>query len=140
MKILVTGGAGYLGSILVPHLLADGHHVTVVDSLLFRQAPLLDCCLNSNFEFVRADCRGEEAMRPLVAKADAIIPFAAIVGAPACSRDEVAARTTNYDAIAMLNRLRSKSQRLLMPVTNSGYGIGDPGVMCTEESPLRPLS
>jgi nucleoside-diphosphate-sugar epimerase len=79
-------------------------------------------------------------MAPLVANADAIIPLAAIVGAPACASDEVAARTTNYDAIALLRRLRSPSQLVLIPITNSGYGIGEPGIPCTEDSPLRPVS
>lgn len=140
MKILVTGGAGYLGSILVPHLLAEGHEVTVLDALLFRQASLLECCANPRFDFVQGDCRNEDTVKPLVAKADAIIPLAAIVGAPACNRDEIATRTTNLTAVLMLDRLRSKSQRMLMPVTNSGYGIGEKDVMCTEDAPLRPIS
>ena len=140
MNILVTGGAGYIGSILVPHLMAEGHRVTVVDTLIFRQAPLLECCIDPAFGFVHGDCRDEALMRPLIAKADAILPLAAIVGAPACSRDEVAAVTTNYDAVALLNRLRSPEQKVLIPITNSGYGIGEHGVMCTEESPLRPIS
>ena len=140
MNILLTGGAGYLGSVLVPHLLADGHQVTVVDTLLYGQAPLLDCCADARFEFVRGDCRSEAVMRPLVARADAILPLAAIVGAPACARDETAAVSVNRDAIALIDRLRSRKQMVLIPVTNSGYGIGDPGVACTEDSPLRPIS
>lgn len=140
MKILITGGAGYLGSILVPHLLTLGHHVTVVDSLLYRQATLLDCCANPAFEFVRGDCRDERVMAPLVRQADCILPFAAIVGAPACDRDQLAATSTNRDAVALMARLRSPSQRVLVPITNSGYGIGTPGVLCTEDSPLRPVS
>lgn len=140
MRILVTGGAGYLGSILVPHLLAEGHKVTALDSLLFRQAPLLESCANSDFEFVLGDCRNELTLKPLVKNADVIIPLAAIVGAPACNRDEVAAKMTNLEAIRLLKRLRSKEQYLLMPVTNSGYGIGDKDAMCTEDSPLRPIS
>jgi nucleoside-diphosphate-sugar epimerase len=140
MRILITGGAGYLGSILVPHLLDLGHDVTVVDSLRFQQAPLLDSCIHPGFEFVAGDCRDERLMCPLVAKADAIIPLAAIVGAPACSIDQTAAVTTNRDAVALLARLRTNNQMMLMPVTNSGYGVGDEGVECTEESPLRPVS
>ena len=140
MKILITGGAGYLGSVLVPHLLALGHHVTVVDALLYRQATLLDCCANPAFEFVRGDCRDERVMAPLVRQADYILPFAAIVGAPACDRDQLAATSTNRDAVALIARLRSPSQRVLVPITNSGYGIGTPGVLCTEDSPLRPVS
>jgi nucleoside-diphosphate-sugar epimerase len=126
--------------VLVPHLLADGHHVTVVDTLVYRQTPLLECCIDPRFDFIHGDCRDEALMRRLVAQADAIIPLAAIVGAPACRRDEVAAVTTNYGAIDLLSRYRSPAQKVLIPITNSGYGIGESGVMCTEESPLRPIS
>jgi nucleoside-diphosphate-sugar epimerase len=140
MKILITGGAGYLGSILVPELLKRGHHVTVVDSFRYFQHTLLDCCANPNFEVVLGDCRDERLMAALVKAADAILPFAAIVGAPACARDEVAATSVNRDAVAMIQRLRSASQAVLMPITNSGYGIGQPGVECTEDSPLNPIS
>src|SRR5688572_4845022 len=101
MRILVTGGAGYLGSILVPHLLGLGHEVTVVDSLRFQQAPLLDSCIHPGFEFVPGDCRDERLICPLVARADAIVPLAAIVGAPACGLDQTAAVTTNRDAVAL---------------------------------------
>jgi nucleoside-diphosphate-sugar epimerase len=140
LNVLITGGAGYLGSVLVPHLLELGHAVTVVDTLRYNQASLVDCCANPRFEFVNGDCRDECVMRPLVAKADAILPFAAIVGAPACDRDTLAAVSINRDAVALVTRLRSREQRLLMPVSNSGYGVGEPGVFCTEESPLRPVS
>lgn len=140
MRILVTGGAGYLGSILIPHLLEMGHEVTALDNLLFRQSSLLECCANPKFDFIRGDCRDREVVKPLVAKADAIIPLAAIVGAPACKRDEVGARSINLDAVLLLDELRSKSQRVLMPITNSGYGIGEKDTMCTEDSPLNPIS
>ncbi len=140
MRILVTGGAGYIGSILVPHLLNAGHSVTVLDNLLFNQAPLLDQCLNPSFDFVNGDARDEKLIRSLIAKSDCILPLAAIVGAPACNRDPIGATTLNCDAVALIARLRSKSQLVLMPITNSGYGIGKPGVPCTEESPLQPIS
>jgi nucleoside-diphosphate-sugar epimerase len=140
MKILITGGAGYIGSVLVPHLLAGGHEVTVLDSFLFGQATLLDCCHQENFRVVRGDCRDEAIVKPLVAHADAIIPLAALVGAPMCKADQIAARTTNQDAIELLCRLASPAQRILMPVTNSGYGIGEEGKFCTEDTPMRPLS
>jgi nucleoside-diphosphate-sugar epimerase len=140
MNILVTGGAGYLGSILVPQLLQRGHAVTVVDSLLYGQTTLLDSCLSRCFSFVRGDCRDQSTMRPLITRADAIIPLAAIVGAPACDRDTVAAVTVNRDAIALIAKLRSPRQQLLMPITNSGYGIGAASMPCTEDSQLRPLS
>lgn len=140
MKILITGGAGYIGSVLTPFLLGLGHEVTVLDNFLFQQSSLLECCKSDAFSVVRGDCRDEATVKPLVAKADAIIPLAAIVGAPMCKIDTLAARTINQDAVEMLCRLASPSQWILMPVTNSGYGIGEKGKFCTEETPLRPIS
>jgi nucleoside-diphosphate-sugar epimerase len=140
MKILITGGAGYLGSVLTPTLLTLGHEVTVVDNFLFRQNSLADCCHYATFQVVRGDCRDEALMTKLVAKADVIIPLAALVGAPLCDRDPVAAKTINFEAVAMLCRLASPTQRIVMPVTNSGYGVGEKGKHCTEETPLRPIS
>ena len=140
MKILITGGAGYIGSVLTPTLLALGHEVTVVDNFLFRQNTLADCCHQAAFQVVRGDCRDEALMKKLVAMADVIIPLAALVGAPFCDRDPVAARTTNFEAVAMLCQIASQSQRIIMPVTNSGYGVGEKGKHCTEETPLRPIS
>lgn len=140
MKILITGGAGYLGSVLAPHLLSLGHEVTVLDNFLFRQATLTDCCQHPTFQVVRGDCRDEQILRPLVKNADAIIPLAAIVGAPLCDRDKVAAESTNLSAIQSLCKLASQQQRILMPVTNSGYGVGESGKFCTEETPMRPIS
>ena len=138
--ILVTGGAGYLGSILVPDLLADGHHVTVIDNFMWKQNSLAAHCIDPRFDVVNGDVRNEDTIRPLLAKADIVIPLAALVGAPLCNKDPVAATTTNKDAIALMLKLMSKEQRVLMPVTNSGYGIGEAGKHCTEESPLRPIS
>jgi nucleoside-diphosphate-sugar epimerase len=140
MKVLITGGAGYLGSVLVPQLLLLGHDVTVVDNFRYAQTTLLECCANPHFNIVVGDCRDERLMAPAIKSADAILPFAAIVGAPACDRDAVGATTVNRDAIALIQRIRSRSQAVLVPITNSGYGIGEPGVECTEDSPLRPIS
>jgi nucleoside-diphosphate-sugar epimerase len=140
MKILVTGGAGYIGSVLTPTLLAQGHDVTVLDNFYFNQSSLLDCCHSDRFQVVRGDCRDEAVVRPLVAKADLIIPLAALVGVPLCNTDAIATRTTNQEAVETLCRLASKSQWIIMPVTNSGYGVGEKGKPCTEESPLRPIS
>src|ERR1035438_523357 len=140
MKVLITGGAGYIGSVLTPTLLAAGHDVTVVDNFLFRQNSLADCCHYGGFQVVRGDCRDEALMKKLVAGAEVIIPLAALVGAPLCDRDPVAARTINFEAVAMLCRMASTSPRILIPVTNSGYGIGEKGIRCTEETPLRPIS
>lgn len=140
MRILITGGAGYLGSVLTPNLLALGHQVTVLDNFRFRQNSLADCCLYETFQVVRGDCREESLVKPLVAKADLIIPLAALVGVPLCNQDAVATQTTNFEAVDLLCRLASPSQRIIMPVTNSGYGIGEKGKYCTEDSPLKPLS
>jgi len=140
MKILVTGGAGYLGSIIVPTLLAQGHEVTVLDNFYFGQNSLLDCCHYDTFHVVRGDAREESVVKPLVAKADVIIPLAALVGVPLCNTDQMATLTTNQNAVEMICKLASKDQWVMMPVTNSGYGIGEKGKHCTEDSPLRPLS
>lgn len=140
MKILITGGAGYIGSVLTPTLLAEGHEVTVLDNFYFNQNSLLDCCHYEKFQVVRGDCRDESVVRPLVARADVILPLAALVGAPLCNTDAIAATTTNQGAIEMLCRIASKQQWIIIPVTNSGYGIGEKGKFCTEETPLRPIS
>jgi nucleoside-diphosphate-sugar epimerase len=140
MRILITGGSGYLGSILTPYLLSLGHQVTVLDNLMYGQAPLLDSCSNSNFDFVYGDARDERVVQQLMSKADCVIPLAALVGAPACKRDALGAKSVNRDAVMLISRLRSKAQRVLFPTTNSGYGIGQEGVACTEDTPLRPIS
>jgi nucleoside-diphosphate-sugar epimerase len=139
-KILVTGGAGYIGSILVPALLAEGHHVTVLDSFRYNQASLLDICVEDRLRVVRGDAREEATLAPLVKEADVLLPLAALVGVPVCEADAVAARTVNLDAILLLLKLRSPRQRLLYPCTNSGYGIGQKDRFCTEETPLQPIS
>jgi len=138
--ILVTGGAGYLGSTLVPALLRAGHRVTVLDSFLFRQTSLNHVCHDPNFQVVKGDIRVESVVAPLLKKADVVIPLAALVGAPMCSADPVGARTVNRDAILLMLKLMSRQQRILMPTTNSAYGTGDDDNFCTEESPLRPIS
>jgi nucleoside-diphosphate-sugar epimerase len=139
-SILLTGGAGYLGSVLVPALLAAGHRVTVLDNFMYRQNSLASVCADPNFDVVSGDSRSEQTLKPLVAKADVVIPLAALVGAPLCERDPIAATTTNRDAIAALCKLLAREQRVIMPITNSGYGVGEKDKFCTEESPLRPVS
>ncbi len=139
-KVLITGGAGYLGSILVPTLLERGFHVTVLDNFMYDQTSLLECCAHSNFEIIKGDARNEATVQRAIKGMDYLIPLAAIVGAPACDLDPVATRSTNFEAVALINRLRSKEQRIVFPTTNSGYGIGQDGVFCTEETPLRPIS
>jgi len=140
LQILVTGGAGYLGSTMVPDLLNAGHKVTVLDNFLFRQASLNHVCHHPNFSVVKGDIRVESTIVPLIRKADAIIPLAALVGAPLCNQDPVGATTVNHDAITLMLRHLSKNQVVLMPTTNSAYGTGDQNNFCTEESPLRPIS
>lgn len=140
MKILVTGGAGYLGSVLCEYLLDAGFEVIIVDNLLYRQKTLFHLCANPNFEFVFGDVRDEQLMRKLVKDVDIIIPLAAIVGAPACDLDPLMAKSTNLDAIKLINKLRSKNQLIIYPTTNSGYGTKTSNVFCTEETPLEPIS
>ncbi len=140
MKILVTGGAGYIGSVMVPALLQRGHEVLVVDAFMFNQSSLLDCCHDEKLSIIRGDARDKELISKCLKRVDAIFPLAALVGAPACARDPVAARSTNLDAIRMLLDQRSRDQIIIFPNTNSGYGIGEKGIQCTEETPLRPVS
>jgi nucleoside-diphosphate-sugar epimerase len=139
-NVLVTGGAGYLGSTLVPALLERGYAVTVVDNFLFGQDSLAAVCYHPAFSIVRGDVRSMDVMKPLLRSADIVIPLAARVGAPLCDRDPAAATSTNLGAIADMVGLLSPDQRVLMPVTNSGYGVGEAGTFCTEESPIRPIS
>ena len=139
-NILVTGGAGYLGSTMVPDLLQLGHKVTVLDSFMYKQASLNHVCHHPNFSVVKGDIRIEGVMASLLKNADIVIPLAALVGAPMCSQDPVGATTVNHDAIALMLKLLSKEQRVLMPTTNSAYGTGDENNFCTEESPLNPIS
>jgi len=140
MKILITGGAGYIGSVLTLELLKKGFEVTVIDTFMFSQNSLLDCCHFDSFDVVRGDCRDKTLMQKLIKDKDIIIPLAALVGAPLCNRDEIGTITINRDAIALLDEITSKEQKILMPITNSGYGVGQEGIFCTEESPLKPIS
>lgn len=140
MRVLITGGAGYLGSVMVPRLLAAGHHVTVLDNFMYGQASLLDCCHDPGLEIVRGHALDRPLLTRLCATADAIFPLACLTGAPACDRDPVGARAVAVDAVRLLLELRSPRQLVVFPNTNSGYGIGEDGTECTEESPLRPVS
>ena len=140
MRILITGGAGYLGSVLCEHLLTAGHNVTVVDNLMFGQTTLFHFCANSAFNFVRGDVRDEVLIGRLVKDADVIIPLAALVGAPICDRDPGLAKQVNLEAVKIINRLRSRSQLIIYPTTNSGYGTKSGDKFCTEETPLEPIS
>tara|TARA_B100000795_G_scaffold267576_1_gene252701 strand:+ start:728 stop:1666 length:939 start_codon:yes stop_codon:yes gene_type:complete len=140
LKILVTGGGGYIGSILVPDLLNAGHEVTVLDNFVYKQSSLNHLCINPNLNIVKSDVRIEENIKENIKKADIIIPLAALVGAPLCSINPVGARTINYDAIISMLKAASPSQLILMPTTNSAYGTGEKNNFCDESSPLKPIS
>ncbi len=140
LKILVTGGAGYLGSVMVPHFLSLGHRVTVLDNFLFEHNSLAACCHLDAFDVRHGDARNEALLRELSKDADVVIPLAALVGAPMCKMDPVGAETINREAVRSLTKILSKEQRIVIPITNSGYGVGEQGKFCTEESPLNPIS
>lgn len=139
-RILVTGAAGYIGCILIPDLLREGHQVIALDTYNRNDTVLAHLCADPNFEPVRGDARDESLMKSLVARADVVIPLAALVGAPLCKQDPISAVTTNLDAVRMAVKLLNPSQRIVYPTTNSGYGVGTKGEMCTEETPLNPIS
>ncbi|GGB64018.1 membrane protein [Roseibium aquae] len=139
-KILITGAAGYLGSILVPELLKNGYQVTAVDTFARNDTALAAVCDNKNFQPVKGDARDEALMKQLLRDADIIIPLAALVGAPLCKADPINAKTTNFGAVDLLASNLSSDQRIIYPTTNSGYGIGEQGKFCTEETPLNPIS
>ncbi len=140
MRVLVTGGAGYIGSILCERLLDAGYHVTVVDNLIYGQRSLFQLCANPHFDFVFGDARSEELLRGLIDRADVLIPLAAVVGAPGCDRDPWLATSVNLDAVVLLKRLRKPAQLVIFPTTNSGYGTKSGDLHCTEETPLAPIS
>ena len=122
LNILVTGGAGYIGSTLVPELLNLGHKVTVLDNFMYRQTSLNHCAIHDNFEIVRGDVRSDDLMKSLFKKADVIFPLAALVGAPICNADPFAADSINKLAVLTMLDQISKDQIVIMPTTNSAYG------------------
>ena len=140
MKILVTGAAGYIGSILVPQLLKKGHDVIGIDNFMYNQTSLLDCCHDEKLAVIRGDARDKELISRCLKNADAIFPLACLTGAPICDKDPIGARTINFDAVKMILDLRSKEQIIIFPNTNSGYGVGQDGIYCTEETPMNPVS
>lgn len=140
MNILVTGGAGYIGSVLVDHLISADHQVTILDNFMYGQTSLNHLCYDPALTIVKGDCRDGNLIQSLVKKTDIVIPLAAIVGAPACSLDETAAKSIICDSLWILAQSMSSDQRIIYATTNSGYGIGEKGIECTEETPLRPVS
>ncbi len=139
-KILITGGAGYIGSILVPELLNAGHKVTVVDNFMFDQSSLNHCCSNPNFHIINGDIRHEKFITPYYKSAEIIIPLAGYVGAPLCNKDLTGAQSVNHDALILMLNFLNEEQKVLMPTTNSAYGSGQDNNLCDEESPLNPIS
>ncbi len=139
MRILVTGGAGYIGSILAPMLLDKGYHVVVFDNLMYSQTPLLDCCFHKNLKIVTGDVSNQVLLRELIEQTDAIIPLACIVGAPACDKNPCLAQNVNLFQIFDINRA-AKRRMVIFPNTNSGYGTGQESVFCDENTPLNPIS
>lgn len=140
LKILVTGGYGYIGSMLVPELLSHGAQVTVIDNNLYQVNSLAACCMSNNLNIEMVDIRDTSVVQSFIEKNDVIIPLAALVGAPLCSRDKTGADSINRVAPLDMFKAVSSSQRVIMPTTNSAYGTGDGNNYCTEETPLRPIS
>ena len=139
-NILVTGGAGYIGSILVPELLEIGHKVTVIDNFMFGQSSLNQCCSHPNFKVVNCDIRHKQLITTFYESAEIVIPLAGYVGAPLCNKDMIGAQTVNHDAILFMLETLREDQIVLMPTTNSAYGSGNKDNFCDEESPLNPIS
>lgn len=139
-RVLVTGAAGYIGSVLIGHLLNHGYKVTGLDNLLYRQITSFHYVTNPNFEFIFGDVRDEQLMRKLLKNHDVIIPLAAIVGAKVCDYNPQLAYSVNFDSIVLLNRLRSVDQEVIWPCSNSGYGTKSGEIYCTEATPLEPVS
>ena len=140
MKILITGGAGYIGSVLTLYLLRKNYHVTVIDNLFYGQDSLLSVCNYPQFNFINGDARDEVLIKENLSSFDIIIPLACLVGAPLCEKNKELAISTNYEAIKLIDQLRSNDQYIIYPTTNSGYGIVDKDNYCTEETPLNPIS
>jgi nucleoside-diphosphate-sugar epimerase len=139
-KILITGGAGYIGSILTPLLLSKKFAVTVLDNFMYDQNSLLDCSHYKNFNIIRGDYRDKKTLQNALIGVDYIIHLAALVGAPLCEQNKIGAKTTNLDGVKLLLSLRKSNQKILFPCTNSGYGIGQKDSFCTEKTPLSPIS
>ena len=139
-NILITGGAGYIGSKLATKLVSLNYKVTIIDSLNFSSKSLEHLFCNPNFTFVKGDVRNKRLMNKLIRKNEFIIPLAALVGAPLCSRNKEEAISINVNAIKLLLKSLKKKNKVIFLTTNSGYGIGEKNKHCNEESPLRPIS
>ncbi len=143
MRILITGGAGFIGSMLVPKLLKQGHEVTVLDNFMYKQTPFNDLCISINLRILNGDVRdwhNGSPMRKALEGVECVIPLAALVGAPLCDRDKDAALGVNYHAVKKLVNSIPKDVKVIIPISNSGYGVGEKDNFCTEETPMRPIS
>jgi nucleoside-diphosphate-sugar epimerase len=140
-KILITGGAGYIGCILARELIKKNYKVSVYDNFLFKQYNVFnDLVFNSNFFLIKEDVRNFSILSKEIKKHDIIIPLAAIVGAPACDKIPKVAQAVNFTQIKNILNVISKKQIIILPVTNSGYGIGEENIFCDEQSSLKPIS
>jgi nucleoside-diphosphate-sugar epimerase len=139
-KVLITGGAGYIGSVFAPQLLSKDYQVTILDNFMYKQDSLLDICYNFDLDVIVGDVRDVEMLKKEIEKHDIIIPLAAIVGAPACDRDKSLATAINQTHVENIANWVSSDQMVLYPVTNSGYGVGQKGIYCDEKTPLNPIS
>ncbi|MFH1802098.1 MAG: NAD(P)-dependent oxidoreductase [archaeon] len=139
-NVLITGGAGYIGSVMTRHLLDSGYKVTCVDNLMYGQQTPFLFSNDPNYEFIFGDARDEELIKKAISGKDVIIPLACLVGMPICKKKPFDAKSTNYEAVALLDRLRNHDQIVVYPTTNSGYGTKTGDMFCTEETPLEPIS
>lgn len=139
-KVLITGGSGYLGSVITGHLLDQGYKVTCLDNLSYGQKSLFAYAGNPDFDFIYGDVRDRELLKKIIGEFDVIIPLAAIVGVPACDSKPIDAKTVNYESIVLIDELRKPNQKVIYPTTNSGYGTKSGETFCTEETPLEPIS
>lgn len=139
-KILVTGGAGYIGSVLVPTLLAKGYFVTVIDNYMYNQTSLLDCCHNKKLKIIKGDARDKRLMAQEMKKVDYIFPLACLTGAPACNDHPFEAESIVFGTVKLILELRSKSQGIIFPSTISGYITNKNKIYCTEDTPIKPAS
>ena len=139
MNILITGGAGYIGSELVDYLIHD-HKITVFDSMMYDHTSLLRYTQNDDFSFVKGDVRNIKLLERLMKESDVIIPLAALVGFPLCDDFPRDAQEINHDVNRWIAQNKSQDQLVIYPCTNSGYGVSVNGSICTEESPLNPVS
>jgi nucleoside-diphosphate-sugar epimerase len=137
-NVLITGGAGYLGSVLTEVLLNNGYRVTVIDNLTYKQTSVAPFAYHSNFDFILGDVTNESILKPLVESHDVIIPLAAIVGMPACKAQPELTVKVNYEQVKNITKWVTKNQMVLIPNTNSQYGSSTE--IITEESPFKPLS